>query len=123
MKTAAWLLLILLCLSFRASAADLRVAAASDLNFAIKEIIAQFEHDTRNHVLLTLGSSGTFFTQISEGAPFDVYLSADRTYPEQLLERKLAEPGSLFIYGVGRVVLWVPKNSPIDVKTLGMQSL
>jgi molybdate transport system substrate-binding protein len=106
-----------------AFSADLRVAAASDLNFAIKEIITQYERDTGNHVQLTLGSSGTFFTQISEGAPFDVYLSADRSYPEQLLVKKLAEPGSLLVYGVGRIVLWVPKDSPIDVTKLGMQSL
>jgi molybdate transport system substrate-binding protein len=106
-----------------AFAADLRLAAASDLNFAIKEIITQYEKDTGNHVQLTLGSSGTFFTQISEGAPFDVYLSADRSYPDQLLDRKLGEPGSLLIYGVGRIVVWVPASSPIDVTKLGMQSL
>jgi len=104
-------------------AADLRVAAASDLNFAIKEIIAQYERDSGNHIQLTLGSSGTFFTQISQGAPFDVYLSADRTYPEQLLKQNLAESGSLFVYGIGKIVLWVPSQSPIDVGKLGMQSL
>jgi molybdate transport system substrate-binding protein len=114
---------IVLCLAGSASAADLRIAAASDLNFAIKEIVTQYEKDTGNHVQLTLGSSGTFFTQISEGAPFDVYLSADRSYPEQLLDKKLAEPGSLYIYGVGRIVLWVQKASSIDVTKLGMQSL
>lgn len=123
MKSAALALLIIFLLALPASAADLRVAAASDLNFAIKEIITQYEHDTGNHVLLTLGSSGTFFTQISEGAPFDVYLSADRKYPEDLLSRKLAEPGSMFVYGLGRIVVWVPKDSPIDVKKLGLQSL
>src|SRR2546429_1277938 len=72
---------VIIFLSLPAAAADLRIAAASDLNFAIKEIITQYERETGNHVQLTLGSSGTFFTQISEGAPFDIYLSADRTYP------------------------------------------
>ena len=113
----------LLLFSLPAFASNLRLAAASDLNFAIKEIVSQYEKDTGNHVQLTLGSSGTFFTQISEGAPFDVYLSADRSYPDQLLDRKLAESGSLFIYGVGRIVVWVPVSSTIDVKKLGMQSL
>jgi molybdate transport system substrate-binding protein len=116
-------ILTFLLLTVPAFAADLRLAAASDLNFAIKEIITQYEKDTGNHVQLTLGSSGTFFTQISEGAPFDVYLSADRSYPDQLLERKLGEPGTLFVYGVGRIVVWVPESSPIDVTKLGMQSL
>jgi len=114
---------VIICLALPVSAADLRVAAASDLNFAIKEIITEYERDTGNRVQLTLGSSGTFFTQISQGAPFDVYLSADRSYPEQLLDKKLAESGSLFIYGVGRIVLWVPKDSPVDVMKLGMQSV
>jgi len=123
MKRIITTLLVFLCFSLPALAADLRVAAASDLNFAIKEIIAQYEKDSGNHVQLTLGSSGTFFAQISEGAPFDVYLSADRQYPEQLLGKKLVEPGSIFIYGLGRIVLWVPANSPIDVRKLGMQSL
>ena len=123
MKVTVQTILLIVFLAVTASAADLRVAAASDLNFAIKEIITQYEHDTGNHVLLTLGSSGTFYAQISEGAPFDIYLSADRKYPEDLLSKKLAEPGTLFVYGVGRIVLWVPKDSPIDVKKLGMQSL
>ena len=115
--------LISLLFSLPAFAADLRLAAASDLNFAIKQIISQYEKDTGNHVRLTLGSSGTFFTQISEGAPFDVYLSADRSYPDQLLQRRLAESGTLFIYGVGRIVVWAPVSSTIDVRKFGMQSL
>jgi len=110
------------CFALPARAADLRIAAASDLNFAIKEIIAQYERETGNRALLTLGSSGTFFTQISQGAPFDFYLSADRSYASQLLDMKLAEPGSLFNYGLGKIVIWVPKNSSIDVTKLGMQS-
>ena len=105
-----------------ARAAELRIAAASDLNFAIKEIIAQYERETGNRAVLTLGSSGIFFTQISQGAPFDFYLSADRSYATQLLDMKLAEPGSLFNYGIGKIVVWVPKNSPIDVTRMGMQS-
>jgi len=112
----------LLFLSVSAFAADLRIAAASDLNFAIKEVIAQYEKDSGNRVQLILGSSGTFFTQISEGAPFDIYLSADRSYPE-MLDKKLVEPGSMFIYGVGRIVVWAPNASPIDVAKLGMESL
>jgi len=127
MKNKMWSVLLTaltgLCLALPVCAADLRIAAASDLNFAIKEIIAQYERDTGNHALLTLGSSGTFFNQISQGAPFDIYLSADRSYTEQLLDKKLAEPGSLFIYGIGKIVVWVPKNSAIDVAKLGMQSL
>jgi len=114
--------LVLLFFSLPAFAADLRIAAASDLNFAIKEIIAQYEKNSGNRIQLVLGSSGTFFTQISEGAPFDIYLSADRSYPE-MLDKRLVEPGSMFIYGVGRIVVWFPNASPIEVTRLGMQSL
>ena len=122
-KKLIFIILVLLVCSVPTFAADLRLAAASDLNFAIKEIISQYEKDTGNHVQLTLGSSGTFFTQITEGAPFDVYLSADRSYPDRLLDQKIGEPGTLLIYGVGRIVVWVPASSPIDVTKLGMQSL
>ena len=93
----------------------------ADLNFALKEIVTQFERQTGNKVKLSLGSSGTFLSQISNGAPFDVFLSADIEYPKELEKDGLAEPNSLFIYAVGRTVIWVPKNSPIDVAKLGIQ--
>jgi molybdate transport system substrate-binding protein len=74
-------------------------------------------------VRLTLGSSGNFYAQISNGAPFDVFLSADGVYPKKLEEEGRAEKGSTRIYGVGRIVLWVPTASPIDVEKLGMDAL
>jgi molybdate transport system substrate-binding protein len=102
---------------------DVHVAAASDLNFAIKEIIQQFEHETGNQVRLTLGSSGNFYAQIMNGAPFDVFLSADMSYPRQLEKGGLAVPDSTFVYGVGAISLWVSKNSPIKLEALGMRAL
>jgi len=123
LKNVLFLIATSLLASLPAFAGEIRLAAASDLNFAIKEVVAQYEKDTGNRVQLTLGSSGTFFAQISEGAPFDVYLSADRSYSQQLLDKNLAEPGSLFVYGIGRIVVWVPATSSIDVAKLGMQSL
>jgi molybdate transport system substrate-binding protein len=104
-------------------AEEIRVAAASDLNFAIKEIISGFEHKTGHTVALTLGSSGNLSTQIMQGAPFQVFLSAALDYAQQLEKVGRAETGSMFVYGRGRIVIWVPKNSPIDVEKLGMQSL
>jgi molybdate transport system substrate-binding protein len=106
-----------------AFAGEVLVAAASDLSFPIKEIIAQFEKQTGNSVKLTLGSSGNFHTQIINGAPFDVYISADVDYVRQLEQRKLVEPNTVTVYAVGRLVLWVPNSSPIDVQKLGMQAL
>ncbi len=106
-----------------ARAGEITVAAAADLNFAFKEIVEDFEKKTGNMVKLSLGSSGNFFAQISNGAPFDLYFSADIAYPKKLEEAGLAEPGTLYMYAVGRIVIWVPKGSPIDVRSLGGKAL
>ncbi len=103
--------------------AEISVAAASDLNFAFKEIVAEFEKKTGNTVKLSLGSSGNFYAQLSNGAPFDLYFSADIGYPKKLDEAGLAEPGTLYLYAVGRIVVWTPKGSPIDAGSLGFKAL
>src|SRR2546428_3769972 len=107
----------------RVQAGKISVAAASDMNFAFKEIVAEFEKKTGNTVRLSLGSSGNFFAQISNGAPFDLFFSADISYPKKLEEAGLAEPGTLYLYAIGRIVIWVPRGSPIDVGTLGIKAL
>ena len=104
-------------------AGEITVAAAADLNFAFKEIVAEFEKKTGNTVKLSLGSSGNFYAQLSNGAPFDLFFSADIGYPKKLEEAGLAEPGTLYMYAMGRIVVWVAKGSPIDVGTLGMNAL
>ncbi|HYR90573.1 MAG TPA: molybdate ABC transporter substrate-binding protein [Terriglobia bacterium] len=118
-------LLSLLCLlaAFPLHAEEFGVAAASDLNFAIKEIIQEFEHNTGHKVRLTLGSSGNFYAQIKNGAPFDVFLSADLNYPQQLERSGQAVAGSTFVYGIGRIALWVPPRSKIDLEKVRMQVL
>jgi molybdate transport system substrate-binding protein len=106
-----------------AQGGQITVAAASDLSYAIKEIAAAFEQRTGNRVSLSLGSSGNFLSQIQNGAPFDVYFSADIEYPRRLEAAGLVEPGTLCRYAIGRIVLWVRNGSPIDVKRLGMKAL
>ena len=101
--------------STHAVAEDLAIAAASDLNFAIKELVRLYEKQTGKHIKLSLGSSGNFFAQLQNGAPFDLYFSADIGYPKKLEEAGLTAPGSLYRYAVGRIVFWVPSDSPIDV--------
>jgi molybdate transport system substrate-binding protein len=66
-------------------------------------------------VRLTLGSSGNFFAQIQQGAPFDLFFSADISYPKKLDEAGLVVPGSLYPYAIGRMVLWAGKDSHLDV--------
>ncbi|SPP64187.1 molybdate ABC transporter substrate-binding protein [Nitrospira lenta] len=99
----------------RAGAEDITIAAASDLNFAFKELIAEYEKSTDTHVKLSLGSSGNFYAQIQNGAPFDLYFSADIGYPRKLEEAGLTVPGSLYRYAVGRIVLWAGTASRLDV--------
>ncbi len=106
-----------------AQAGEVTIAAAADLNFAFKELVADFEKKTGNTVRLSLGSSGNFYAQLSNGAPFDLFFSADIGYPRKLEGAGLAEPGTLYMYAVGRIVVWVPKGSPIDVGALGMKAL
>ncbi|HLY92014.1 MAG TPA: molybdate ABC transporter substrate-binding protein [Candidatus Angelobacter sp.] len=106
-----------------AAAQELRVAAASDLAGAMQKLAPAFEKQTGIHVSVSLGSSGNFFAQIQNGAPFDVFLSADQSYPEKLLQAGKAEPGSLTPYARGRLVLWTARSSGLhlagrDGKTL-----
>src|ERR1043166_1791991 len=105
-----------------AFAPPLRVAAASDLQAALPGIAAGFEKATGRKVALTFGSSGNFFTQLQNGAPFDVFLSADIEYPRQLERDGQAEKGSLARYATGRIVLWIRNESPIDL-TRGLAAL
>jgi molybdate transport system substrate-binding protein len=118
----------LLCLGLivggtaRCLAQGLTVAAASDLQSALPAIASQFEKATGQPVRLTFGSSGNFFTQIQNGAPFDLFLSADIDYPRRLEATGVAERGSLYQYAVGRIVLWTRSDSGIDV-TRGLPAL
>jgi molybdate transport system substrate-binding protein len=98
------------------------VAAASDLSGAIREISTTFENNTGHTVRLTLGSSGNFHTQIANGAPFDIFLSADAAYIRELEKADLIEDGSVTMYAIGRIVLWTPANSAIALEH-GMKAL
>jgi molybdate transport system substrate-binding protein len=101
----------------------LSIAAAADLKFALDDLIKEFEGKyPATKVNVTYGSSGNFFAQFQSGAPFDLFFSADIAYP-----RKLAEVGlgadDVFLYAIGRIVVWVPKDSPVDVEKLGIKAL
>src|SRR5262245_56990581 len=96
---------------------EVRVAAAADLKFALEEVVAGFGRARPDVVVkVTYGASGTFFSQLSNRAPFDVFLSADVDYPRKLVEQGLAEADSEFLYAVGHLVLWVPASSPLDLQ-------
>jgi molybdate transport system substrate-binding protein len=109
----------------RAESADreINVAAAADLSSALPEVATNFEKRTGVGVKLSFGASGALTQQIQNGAPFDVFFSADMDYPRQLVAGGQAESATLYRYAVGRLVLWVPKDSPLDVEHKGIDVL
>lgn len=97
------------------SVRTISVAAASSVRYALDEITAEFQRDHPDiHVATTYGSSGNFFAQISNNAPFDLFLSADDEYPRKLVDAGFAESNARFAYAVGRLVVWIRSDSPID---------
>jgi molybdate transport system substrate-binding protein len=108
-------LTLLLCALPLFAQEELTIAAAADLQPVMKEITARFEKQTSSQVKLVFGSSGNFFAQLQSGAPFDLFMSADVDYPRKLEAAGLADPGSLYEYATGKIVLWVPENSPANL--------
>ena len=102
---------------------ELLVAAAADLNPALKDIAQQFEKKTGVRVKLSFGASGALTQQIQNGAPFDIFFSADLEYPRQLTAQGQADAASLYKYALGKLVLWVPADSPLDLQHQGMNVL
>jgi molybdate transport system substrate-binding protein len=88
-----------------------RVAAAADLQSAMPEIAQAFEKQAGTSVEVLYGSSGNFYAQIQNGAPLDVFFSADSEFPQKLEESGFAEPHSAVIYAIGKIVLWMPANA------------
>lgn len=103
---------------------ELLVAAAADLKFVMDEMIQEFQKDHPEiTVKVSYGSSGNFYSQLSNQAPFDLFFSADIGYPRKLSEQGLILPGTEFLYGVGQLVLWVPNSSLIDVERLKLEAV
>src|ERR1700689_2335847 len=110
------------CISQLCIAQEITVAAAADLQFAMQDVAARFQKETGKTVKLTYGSSGNFYQQIQNGAPFDVYFSADLEYARKLEAAGLTDPGSYFQYAKGKIVIWVLKESKLDLG-MGMRAL
>ena len=108
-----WVLVLVLASATAAHADDGPViAAASDLKFALDEIVAAFHKDTGRSIRVSYGSSGNFFRQIAQDAPFEIFLSADEDFVFRLADMGLTlDRGAL--YATGRIVLFTPKGSPV----------
>lgn len=101
-----------------------RVAAAADLRFAMDEVREAFQRQHPDiEVVVTYGSSGNFYAQLSNRAPFDMFFSADLDYPRRLIQQGFAQAESEFPYAVGSIVVWVQQASPIELEKLGIQAL
>jgi molybdate transport system substrate-binding protein len=108
------LVALLTAVSLVAKADELNIAVAANFYGTLQELAPRFEQATGNKVLLSSGSSGQFYTQIKQGAPFDVLLSADSERPRQLEAEGLAVTGSRFTYAAGTLVLWSPQSQAVD---------
>jgi molybdate transport system substrate-binding protein len=97
-----------------AMAADVQVAVAANFTEPAKEISAAFTAKTGNHVILSFGSSGQFYAQITQGAPFEVFLSADADRPKRMEQEGLGVPGTRFTYAIGELVLWSSSPGLVD---------
>ena len=106
----------------RAQGREIHIAAAADLKFAMGELSETFEKQAGTKVNATYGSSGNFFSQMQNGAPFELFFSADIEYPRRLEAAGLAEPGTLCEYAVGRIVIWTP-DAKVDVTKQGWKAL
>lgn len=102
---------------------ELVVAAAADLSTVLKEVADRYEKKTGTTVKLSFAASGALTQQIQNGAPFDLFFSADIDYPRQLIAAGDAESSSLYQYAVGKLVLWVLADSSLDVEHQGMNIL
>ena len=100
-----------------------RVAAAADLRFAMNDLATQYEKKTGTKLEISYGSSGNFRTQIENGAPFDVFFSADAMYPQQLVKTGVADAETLVEYAQGQLVLWAPASQNLQVAVRGFDAL
>ena len=106
--------MILLVWFFPAMADEVRVAVAANFIAPMQQIAPRFERATGHRTVLSYGSTGKFYAQIRNGAPFDVLLSADNTTPARLATEGFATTETQFTYATGKLVLWSPKTKLID---------
>lgn len=99
-----------------AQAGEVNAAVAANFTEPMQQIVAAFQKETGHTVKLSFGSSGKFYSQIKEGAPFDVFLAADVKNPKLLEDEGLAVGGTRFVYALGKLVLWSAQPGVVDDK-------
>ena len=109
-------LLLLTGLITPAFADEVKVAVAANFTAPIQKIAAEFEKDSGHKALVSTGATGAFYAQIRNGAPFEVFLSADDETPARLEAEGMGVKGSRFTYAVGRLVLWSARPGVVDAR-------
>lgn len=109
-------MLLLIVLLGRVHAAEVQVAVAANFSAAMQKIAQAFEQDSGHQVRLAFGSTGKFYAQIKNGAPFQLLLAADDTTPERLVAEGLGLAESRFSYATGRLVLWSRQPGLVDAQ-------
>lgn len=99
-----------------ADAGEVNAAVAANFSAPMQQIVELFQKESGHTVKVSLGSSGKFYSQIRQGAPFDVFLSADEKNPKQLEEEGLAVANTRFVYALGKLVLWSARPGFVDDK-------
>jgi molybdate transport system substrate-binding protein len=125
MNVRRLILVVVACFALSAAlcvAQEITVAAAADLQFVMQDIATRFQAESAKSVKLIYGSSGNFAQQLQNGAPFDMFFSANIDYPRQLEAAGLTEQGSFYQYATGKIVIWVPNDSKLDVNS-GLKAL
>lgn len=113
-KSVAWCLFVIATIAAPPVCAEhVLVAVAANFNLPFREIATEFERATGHQVRVVSGASGAFYAQIKNGAPFDVFFSADRDRPKLLEEEGLGVKDFRFTYAIGRLVLWSPNAALI----------
>ncbi|MDR1890325.1 MAG: molybdate ABC transporter substrate-binding protein [Zoogloeaceae bacterium] len=107
-------LAVLAMFSWSAHADEVQVAVAANFTAPMKAIAAEFEKDTGHKVTASFGATGGLYAQINNGAPFDVFFSADDSTPIKLEKAGAIVPGSRFTYAIGTLVLWSAKEGYVD---------
>lgn len=114
MNVRAWLAAVLMVAGCAAHAAEVAVAVAANFGVPMRKIASQFEVATGHRAVLSFGSTGRFYAQIGQGAPFDVLLAADDETPARLQREGRAVDGTRYTYAIGRLVLWSRDGGVVD---------
>lgn len=117
-------ILALPSLALAGPARTLSVAAAANLKPAMEALTRGFEAERGDvKVTVTLGASGSLFAQIENGAPFDVFFSADAEYPRRLVEAGLGGKDDERVYALGKLAVWAPRGSPLRLEEEGLRAV